>query len=118
MRRRPVAAIGRTDTDDPTRARKSRHTSQPEPDSPPKTSTSNRRLGRAYQGAFEAVIAIVVGSAVGAWADSRLDTSPWLLLLGLLLGFGAFTRRLVRLMRDMAPPAEAGGEDGNASEEH
>ncbi len=41
-----------------------------------------QRMGKAYQGALEAVLAVVVGVASGAFADSRLGTSPILLLLG------------------------------------
>lgn len=37
--------------------------------------------------------AVVVFSLVGAWLDSRWDTSPWLLLSGLLLGsVGGFVK--------------------------
>ncbi len=32
----------------------------------------------------------------GQWADRRLDTEPWLLLTGALLGFGASTYLIVR----------------------
>jgi len=73
-------------------------------------------MGRAYQGAFEAVIAIVVAAGLGAFADSRLGTSPWLLIAGVVLGFGAFVLRLVRMLEWMnqtgdapVPPEEDGG---------
>jgi F0F1-type ATP synthase assembly protein I len=66
----------------------------------------DRRLGRAYQGAVESVIAVAVGAGIGAWADSRLGTSPFLLVMGVLIGFGSFVLRLVRLMRGLTPPAD------------
>lgn len=59
------------------------------------------RQGLAYQGAFEAVVAIPVAMGLGYWADTRFDTSPWLLLAGAVLGFAAFVLRLVRLGRQL-----------------
>jgi F0F1-type ATP synthase assembly protein I len=32
---------------------------------------------------------VLLGLGVGYWLDQRLGTSPWLLLLGALLGIGA-----------------------------
>jgi len=58
-------------------------------------------MGRAYQGAFEAVIAIVVAGVLGGFADAWLGTSPWLLIAGVILGFGAFVLRLVRMLEWM-----------------
>ena len=60
------------------------------------------RMGRAYQAAFEATIAVVVAGAVGGWADQRFGTAPMLLIAGVLLGFGTFVLRLVRLMNELA----------------
>ena len=60
-----------------------------------------RRFGLAYQGAFEAVFAILVGAGLGYWADASFDTAPGFLLAGLLLGFGAFVLRLIRLGRQL-----------------
>ncbi len=77
---------------------------------PPRRST--RRMGRAYQAAFEAVIAVVVAGAAGGWADQRFGTEPFLLLAGVILGFGTFVLRLVRLMNELAPKSE--GEDDEA----
>ena len=72
-----------------------------------------RRQGAAYQGALEAVFAILIAGGIGYWADSRLGTSPWLLLLGFAIGFGSFVLRLIRLgrqLRESEPPA--GGTPG------
>ncbi len=65
-----------------------------------------RRAGGAYQGAFEAVFAILIGVGFGTWADASFDTSPWGLLVGLALGFSAFVLRLVRLARQMQALAD------------
>jgi len=58
-----------------------------------------RREGAAYQGALEAVFALLIGAGIGYWADTRFGSSPWLLLLGTALGFTAFVVRLLRMGR-------------------
>jgi F0F1-type ATP synthase assembly protein I len=60
-----------------------------------------RRKGLAYQGAFEAVLAIPIMIGFGYWLDGRFHTSPILLLLGAVIGFAAFVLRLVRLGRQL-----------------
>lgn len=72
-----------------------------------------RWLGRAYQGALEAVLAVVVMAVLGALADRRFDTAPVLVLLGLAIGFGSFVLRLVRLLRELQePPPGSRGSTG------
>ena len=73
-----------------------------------------RSLGRAYQGAVEATLALVIATVLGAWADRRFDTSPILLFVGLGLGFGTFVLRLVRLLRDLQE--SPGGDSGPSGE--
>jgi F0F1-type ATP synthase assembly protein I len=58
-----------------------------------------RRQGQAYQGAFEAVVAILIAAGIGWWIDSRFETSPWGLLIGTAIGFGSFVLRLLRMGR-------------------
>jgi F0F1-type ATP synthase assembly protein I len=60
-----------------------------------------RRQGAVYQGAFEAVIALLIAVGFGFWLDSYFDTAPWLLLIGTAIGFASFTVRLMRLGRWM-----------------
>jgi F0F1-type ATP synthase assembly protein I len=60
-----------------------------------------RRQGAVYQGAFEAVIAILISAGIGYWLDGYLDTAPVLLLIGIAVGFVSFTVRLIRLGRWM-----------------
>jgi len=70
--------------------------------------TSAQRGARAYAGAFEAVLSILVGAGLGWWGDAKLGTGPWLLLVGLGFGFAAFVVRLARLRRMVeAEAAEA-----------
>lgn len=64
-----------------------------------------RRQGLAYQGASEAVIAILIGAGIGFWADRYFDTSPRYLLIGMVVGFASFVLRLVRLGRQLYPDA-------------
>ena len=66
----------------------------------------DRRQGAVYQGAFEAVIALLIAVVFGYWLDGYFDTAPWLLLIGTAIGFASFTVRLIRLgrwMRDENP---------------
>jgi F0F1-type ATP synthase assembly protein I len=67
----------------------------------------SRRGARAYQAALEAVFAIPVAGGLGYWADTRFETEPVLLLVGLGLGFVTFVMRIVR-MRKLV---EAGDDD-------
>jgi len=59
----------------------------------------SRRQGAVYQGAFEAVIALLIAVCFGYWLDRTFDTAPVLLLIGTAIGFASFTLRLVRLGR-------------------
>jgi F0F1-type ATP synthase assembly protein I len=56
-----------------------------------------RRQGAVYQGAFEAVIALLIAAVFGYWLDGYFDTAPVLLLIGTAIGFASFTLRLIRL---------------------
>ena len=72
-----------------------------------------QRKGIAYQGAFEAVTAVLVATGIGYWLDSRFETSPRYLLIGTLVGFGSFVLRLLRLGRQLHAdePPETGDAD-------
>ena len=72
-----------------------------------------RRQGLAYQGAFEAVIAILIATGIGYWIDTSFDTSPFGLLIGATVGFGSFVLRLLRLGRLLQEVA-----DEEAPEKH
>jgi F0F1-type ATP synthase assembly protein I len=75
----------------------------------------DRRQGAVYQGAFEAVFALLITAGFGYWLDGYFDTAPWLLLLGTAIGFASFTVRLIRLGRWMREenPGEARQGDEN-----
>ena len=62
-------------------------------------SSSGTQAGRAYQGAMESVFAIVIGAGAGYWADSHFGSSPRWLVVGAIVGFGAFVLRLARMAK-------------------
>jgi F0F1-type ATP synthase assembly protein I len=64
------------------------------------------RQGAAYQGATEAVFAILIATLLGNWADDHFGTAPRYLLVGVVIGFASFVLRLVRLGRHLqdTPP--------------
>lgn len=69
----------------------------------------SRMLGQASAVGLTFAVAIVLGLAGGWWLDKKLDSAPWLLLLGLLCGIAAgflnlfrFSARLDRLGRRQA----------------
>jgi F0F1-type ATP synthase assembly protein I len=74
--------------------------------SPDQQSEERRRGIAAYQGALEAVLAIVITAGIGYWADQRFGTAPRWLILGTCLGFAAFVLRLFRMRKlfEGAPP--------------
>ena len=69
------------------------------------------RQAAAYQGAFEAVFAILIAALLGNWADAHFGTAPRYILVGFVIGFASFVLRLVRLgryLQDTAPKDEPG----------
>ena len=50
-------------------------------------------------------------AALGWWLDGRFETNPWLLVTGVMLGFGYATWNLLRQTGGGAGPAEKKGED-------
>ncbi len=78
----------------------------------------DRRQGAVYQGAFEAVFALLIAAGFGYWLDGYFDTAPVLLLIGTAIGFASFTLRLIRLGRWMhdADLDESGEVDDSRNE--
>ncbi len=82
----------------------------------------SRRLKRAaaaagssaYQAVFEAVGSILLACGIGFWIDRRFETAPVGVLVGAVIGFGAFVLRLMRLGKELHPVDEtqqSGGQD-------
>jgi F0F1-type ATP synthase assembly protein I len=64
------------------------------------------RQAAAYQGAFEAVFAILIAAFAGNLADDHFGTAPRYLLVGFAIGFASFVLRLVRLGRHLHETAD------------
>lgn len=45
------------------------------------------------------IVAPLVGFFIGQWCDRRFGTSPWLVIVGLVLGFVAAGRETTRIYR-------------------
>lgn len=73
------------------------------------TPGTGRRRVKAYQAAMEAVLAVPIAMGIGWWADRKLGSEPWGLLVGLGFGFATFIVRLSR-MRGMVEAAAAEAE--------
>ena len=55
---------------------------------------------------IETVVCVLLGTAIGYGLDRWLDTSPWLLLVGLLIGIAAAFKTLVALLK-----TDSGGDE-------
>ncbi len=67
-----------------------------------------KTLGQLSTVGLAFVFALVMGFGAGLWLDRRLDTAPWLSLLGFGMGLAAGILNVVRTMRSVT---EAGRED-------
>lgn len=65
-------------------------------------------LGVAWRMSIELVAALLVGGAVGLGLDRLLGWTPWLMLVGLALGFAAGVRGAVRTAYTMQTPQAPG----------
>ena len=79
----------------------------PQKPSNPLSGRYKAAMGAKYQGAMEAVLAIPVGAGLGHLADRQWESAPVGLLIGLLLGFGAFILRLTRMRPEVSDDSDA-----------
>jgi len=78
--------------------------------------------GRVYEATFEAVISVVLAMFGGYYADENFGTEPVFLLIGLVLGGAAATRRLLKIgpgsstgpHTEEHPPGESNPADQNS----
>ena len=70
---------------------------QPEEDGPHKTGAA---WGKAMRASSDLLAGLIVGGLLGWVLDRWLDTKPWLLLVGLAVGFAAGLRNLWRSMSE------------------
>ncbi|MAG32538.1 MAG: hypothetical protein CL908_16770 [Deltaproteobacteria bacterium] len=71
-----------------------------------------RSASDAYQGAFEAVGAVLVGCGFGYWVDYQWETTPVGVFVGAAIGFAAMVLRLFRLGQELHP--DDGSEEDDA----
>ena len=79
-------------------------------------------MARGMRIGTEFIAAILVGAVIGYLIDLGLGTSPWGLLIMLLVGFAAGILNVTRVVAQMnaASPAPAGsdlGPDGDADDD-
>jgi F0F1-type ATP synthase assembly protein I len=74
--------------------------------------TDQQRMASAYQGAIEAVLAVVICALGGYWLDGRFGIAPWGIFGGMGIGFAAFMVRMWRL-RALMNPAPKDSESEN-----
>jgi F0F1-type ATP synthase assembly protein I len=74
----------------------------------PPQGPDRRQLG-TYYAIAQVGLEMVVPIGIGWWADEQLGWAPWLLILGVILGFVLGIGHLVALTRDVdAPGTDAG----------
>lgn len=65
----------------------------------------------------ELVVATCLGGGLGYLADRKLDTLPWLSLLGVVLGIAAGIRNTLRLAGELERAARGDAEGDRAGRE-
>ena len=73
---------------------------------PPDNKARGAAYGQAMKIAVELVVGIAVGGFIGRVLDGYFGTTPWLLIVFLLLGFAAGMMNVVRTARRMQAEAE------------
>ena len=63
---------------------------------------------------FTMVIATMIGLAIGVWLDSKLNTSPWLTIIFLLIGIAAGFNKVIQVAIKEAKKKENNGTKKNA----
>ncbi len=68
----------------------------------------NRRQLGIYYAMAQVGLEMVVPVALALWLDSQFGTAPWILVLGVILGFSVGIGHLVLLTRDKdgGPPED------------
>lgn len=64
-------------------------------------------MGQGMRIAVELVVGVGFGALVGWWLDGVLGTRPWLMIVMVLLGFGAGMMNIIRTAQRLQADAEA-----------
>jgi ATP synthase protein I len=65
----------------------------------PRPSGYWRTVGELGTLGLSFVMALVIGTAAGLWVDGKLDSNPWGMIIGFVLGFAAAVLNVVRISR-------------------
>jgi F0F1-type ATP synthase assembly protein I len=65
-----------------------------------------KQYGRYGSLGIELILSMAVGYYVGRWIDTKLATTPWIALLGFLVGVYAGFRQIFRVAKRMTAEAE------------
>ena len=68
-----------------------------------------RGYAKAYQiiaASMQFAVAVILMLFLGMWLDGKFDTSPWLMLTGLAVGFTAGFYSFLRSVRKLAKDSE------------
>lgn len=66
---------------------------------------------------FEFVLIFMAGLFAGDFLDTYFDTSPWLLLIGILLGFAMAMGRIIAISKELEGHEKTSGQDAENSNE-
>ena len=77
----------------------------------------NEGFGTAFKLSSEFISAILVGAAIGYGLDWLVGTSPWAMILFLLLGFVAGVMNVLRASGEMSGSYELGASESQAKQE-
>jgi ATP synthase protein I len=67
----------------------------------------SRAMGMGFSIAAQLVAGVLVGGAIGYYLDRWLGTTPWLMVVLLMLGFAAGLMNVIRTAREMQKISEA-----------
>lgn len=56
---------------------------------------------------LELALSVLIGLFAGRWLDRKLGSDPWLMIVGICLGFAAGLRSLMKMMDKAAKAADA-----------
>ncbi|MGE0626189.1 MAG: AtpZ/AtpI family protein [Hyphomicrobiaceae bacterium] len=65
-----------------------------------------RAFGEAFKIVAELVVGVAVGGGIGWFLDRQFGSTPWLLVLFLILGFAGGLLNVIRIARQMQREAE------------
>ncbi len=88
----------------------------PKPEDPSKGDTGPTPIGVGMRVGVELLSALIVGAALGYWADKWLHTSPMLLIVFVLLGGAGGIANVWRLLSPTASGAKTNSTSGETPE--